>query len=142
MSRTIAEEALDLRWPTDGSACVGADGDVQPWVSAFAGAWTGGRGRRVLVAVAARVEGVVEIDPVGGCLLAVGELAGFHLADDDGAGVDESLDRKRGFVGRWVEGVPGPVAVACLHAGDVVDVFDSEPYSGERLGGCAVVVES
>ena len=140
MGRTITEEALDLGRATNGAAGVRAYGYVQPGVGAFACSWTGRRGGWVLVAISSRVERVVEIDPVGCCLLAISKLAGFHFANDDCSGIDESLDRKGGFIGWWVEGVPSAVSVAGLHARNVVDVFDSEAHSCKRFRCRACVV--
>ena len=126
----VAEEPLHLRGPAHAAACVGAQRDVEPGVGGGAGAPARGAGRRVLVAVAARVERLVIVDPVGGCGFTVGELRGDHLADDDGARVDEVLHWGCGGVGGRVEPVPGSVAVGCAQAFDVVDVFDADADSG------------
>ncbi len=142
VGRSVAEEALHLAGAADTAARVGAQGQIEPWVGALAGAGAR-RGRRgILVAVAARVEGGMVVDPVGRRCFPVCELAGFHLADDDGAGVDEPLHGDR-VGGRGIEEpVPGSVAVARLDAGDVVDVFDAEADAGEGLEGGSGVVEA
>jgi hypothetical protein len=53
-------------------------------------------------------------------------LGGFHLADDDGTGVDETLDGECGGVLFGVKVVVGAVSAAAACACYVVDVFDPE----------------
>lgn len=125
MRGSIAEESLHLCWTTNAASCVGAEAEVKPGVGSYAGARAGRGGRRVLVAVAAGVEGGVVVYPVCGGGFSVGELAGFHFTDDDGAGVDKALDRDGVGGGWWVEVVPCSIAVAGLDTGNVEDVFYS-----------------
>ena len=140
MGGAVAEEALDLGWTADAAACVGAEGEVEPWVGAFAGARARRGGGRVLIAVAAGVEGGVVIYPIRGGGFSVGKLTGFHFADDDGTGVDETLDWYGVFRGRRIEAIPGSVTVAGLDASNVIDIFDSESDASEWfLGGWRVV---
>lgn len=66
------------------------------------------------------------VDPVGRRQLTVGELAGFHFPDDDGAGVDEELDGDGRSRSRWIKAVEGSVTITGADAGHVVDVFDAD----------------
>ena len=81
------------------------------------------------------------IYPVSRGSLAIGELAGLHLADNNGASIYESLDRYCVGRGRWIEAVPGAIAVAGFDAGDIVDVFYAQTDACEGLLRSLGVVE-
>ena len=82
------------------------------------------------------------IYPVSRGSLAIRELAGLHFADNDSASIYESLNWYCVSRSGWVEAVPGTVAVAGLHAGDVVDVLYTETDACEGLLRSLGVVET
>ena len=114
---------------------------IQPRIAAYPATRTRGRGRSILVSVATRVERFVIINPVSGGDLSVRKLACFHLSDQDGAGIYETLDWESCCVSRGVEIVVCAVAVASLEAGNIEDVFDACPYTCERLSCSPGVVQ-
>lgn len=72
--------------------------------------------------------------PVSSSPLSIRKLAGFHFADDDGSGINETLDRNRiGGRGR-VEAIEGPITIAGLDARNIIDILNSEPDTCERFG--------
>ena len=68
----------------------------------------------------------MDVDPVGGDAVSVGELDGAGLADENGTLVKQALDSRACRVPFGVEVVVSSVAAACLEAFDVEDVFDGE----------------
>jgi len=119
MRWTVAVETLDLRWAAHAAAGVGSETDIEPGVGCGTCATTGGTGGGVLVAVSTGVKCLVVVNPVGRCGLAVGELRCNHLADDDGARVDQVLDGRRSCISRRVQPVPSSVSVGCSQTLDI-----------------------
>lgn len=73
------------------------------------------------------------IHPIRCCKLSVCKLAGFHFTNDDGSSVNKPLNRDRIDGLRRIETIHSPIAIARLHASDVIDILDSKPDTCQRL---------
>ena len=133
MRGPVAKKALYLTRPADTTACVGAQGQVQPRIGALTGARPGRRRRRILIAITARVERRMIIYPIGRRGFPVRKLTCLHLAYNHGPRIDKPLDGHRVDACRWEQSVPGPITIARFHTSDVVDVFDAEADACEGL---------
>lgn len=142
MRRSVAEQALYLRRPPYAPSRVRAQSQVEPGIRCRSSSRPGRAGRRILISVSSWIERRMVINPISSRSLPVRKLAGLHLADDDGSGINEPLHRHRvRGLGR-VESIHGPVAVACLNACNVINIFDPKSDTCKWLRCCLSVVET
>lgn len=141
MARPVSIYSRNLTRPPDASTSIRAQRQIQPGIASNGRPSAGRRGRRVLIAVASRIERRVIIHPIRGGNLPVSKLTGFGLGNEYSSGVDQPLHWESIFCPGRVQPVISAIAITGSNAGNIVDILDGNSYPCQRFIRCLCIIK-
>ena len=141
MARPVSVYSRNLTGSPDASTSIRAQRQIQPGIASNGRTSARRRGRRVLIAVASRIERRVIIHPIRGGNLSVSKLTGFGLGNEYSSGIDQPLDWKSVFCPGRVQPVISTIAITGSNAGNIVDILDGSSYPCQWFFCCLRIIK-